>query len=176
MCQDCQRWTLLTKGNFGHSTITVNDALFVNNGFAPLTNFKEGDQPEATFNISAVFGENMKSAIRKFTKDSPTSIVVEDQLQTSAKTKGITWQLMTTADVEVVRGGAILRQDGKSLKLDNLSNPDLMLTVISLYPAPLKLDRQIKGLKRIEMRIPSWTLANGSGTIKVRLSGIPVKQ
>lgn len=175
-CQDCQRWTLLTKGNFGHSTITVNDALFVNNGFAPLTSFKEGDQPEATFNISAVFGENMKSAIRKFTKDSPTSIVVEDQLQTSAKTKSITWQLMTTADVEVVRGGAILRQDGKSLKLDNLSNPDLLLTVISLYPAPLKLDKQIKGLKRIEMRIPAWTLANGSGTIKVRLSGIPVKQ
>lgn len=176
MCQDCQRWTLLTKGNFGHSTITVNDALFVNSGFAPLTNFKDGNQPEATFNISAVYGENMKSAIRKFSKDSPTSIVVEDQLQTSAKTKSIIWQLMTTADVEIVKGGAILHQDGKLLKLENLSGTDYALSIVSLYPAPLKLDKQIKGLKRIEMRIPAWTLANGTGTIKVRLSGIPVKK
>ena len=176
MCQDCQRWTLLTKGNFGHSTITVNDALFVNSGFAPLTNFKDGNQPEATFNISAVYGENMKSAIRKFSKDSPTSIVVEDQLQTSAKTKSIIWQLMTTADVEIVKGGAILHQDGQLLKLENLSGTDYALSIVSLYPAPLKLDKQIKGLKRIEMRIPAWTLANGTGTIKVRLSGIPVKK
>ena len=150
--------------------------MFVNSGFAPLTNFKDGNQPEATFNISAVYGENMKSAIRKFSKDSPTSIVVEDQLQTSAKTKSIIWQLMTTADVEIVKGGAILHQDGKLLKLENLSGTDYALSIVSLYPAPLKLDKQIKGLKRIEMRIPAWTLANGTGTIKVRLSGIPVKK
>ncbi|MGD1893288.1 MAG: heparinase II/III family protein [Cyclobacteriaceae bacterium] len=26
-CQECERWTLLTKNNYGHSTITVNNAL-----------------------------------------------------------------------------------------------------------------------------------------------------
>lgn len=40
-CQDCQRWILLTKGNHGHSTITVNDQRFINNGYAPLISFKE---------------------------------------------------------------------------------------------------------------------------------------
>jgi hypothetical protein len=170
-CQDCQRWTLLTKNNFGHSTVTVNNELFVNNGFAPLTNFENGENPEASFDLTAVYGELLKSAQRHFVKESPTSIVIEDNIETSTKTKLITWQLITTADVEIVDGGAILKQDGKTLKLENLSHPDLIVSVISLYPAPLKLDRQIEGLKRIEIRIPAWTIENGSTKIKVRLSG-----
>ena len=44
-CQQCERWNLLTKNNFGHSTITVNDALFVNSGFAPLIYFQEIPNP-----------------------------------------------------------------------------------------------------------------------------------
>jgi hypothetical protein len=39
--QTGQRWTLLTKNNYGHSTITVNDSLFINNGQATLLNFKD---------------------------------------------------------------------------------------------------------------------------------------
>ncbi|QGY42590.1 hypothetical protein GM418_02660 [Maribellus comscasis] len=170
-CQDCERWTLLTKNNFGHSTISVNDQLFVNNGQATLIEFKEGENPAASFDLTAVYGENMKSAVRTFTKDSPTSIVIEDKMETSEKTRQITWQLMTTADVEIVDGGAVLTQDGQKLKVENLSQPEIIFSVISLDPAPMELDRQIKKLKRLELRIPAWTLENGKGTIKVRLSG-----
>jgi hypothetical protein len=57
------------------------------------------------------------------------------------------------------------------LKLENLSHPDIMVSVVSLYPAPLKSDRQIPNLKRIEIRIPAWTIEEGIVNIKVRLSG-----
>jgi len=171
-CQDCERWTLLTKNNFGHSTISVNDALHNTEGLVTLTDFKEGDQPEATFDMSATLSGQVASASRRFVKDSPTSILIEDQIESSAETKVITWQLMTTSEVEIVKGGAVLKQDGKMLKLENLSHPELSISVISLFPAPLKLDKQIEGLKRIEIRIPAWTLENGKGKIKVRLSGV----
>lgn len=171
-CQDCERWTLLTKNNFGHSTISVNDALHNTEGLVTLTDFMEGDQPEATFDMSATLSGQVARASRRFVKDSPTSILIEDQIESSAETKVITWQLMTTSDVEIVKGGAVLKQDGKMLKLGNLSHPEVSISVISLFPAPLKLDRQIEGLKRIEIRIPAWTLENGKGTIKVRLSGV----
>jgi len=78
---------------------------------------------------------------------------------------------MTTADVELVKGGAVLKQDGKTLILENQSHPELSLSVVSLYPAPLKLDRQMEGLKRLEIRIPAWTVENGKTTLKVRLAG-----
>lgn len=170
-CQTCERWTLLTKNNFGHSTISVNNQLHVVDGQATLTNFKDGQNPEATFDLTPVFGTLLKSAQRRFIKDTPTSIVVEDNIEISEKTKLITWQLMTTADVKIIQGGAILTKDGKTLKLENLSHPELDISIISLYPAPLKLDRQIEGLKRLEIRIPAWTIKSGKTNIKVRLSG-----
>ncbi|MDR0385034.1 MAG: heparinase II/III-family protein [Prevotellaceae bacterium] len=169
-CQQCDRWKLLTKSNYGHSTLTVNDQLHIVGGYASLTDVKEGAQPEAVFDLSAIFGKCLKSAKRSFTKDSPASLTVTDEIETSPETSLITWQLMTTAEVEITKDGAILRQNGKMLKLHNLSHPDFMLSVISLDPAPLVLDRQIKDLKRIELRIPAWTFKDGKGTIGIKLS------
>ena len=170
-CQECERWTLLTKNNYGHSTITINDELHRTEGLVTLSEFKDGANPSATFDMSATLGGLVSSASRIFTKDSPTSIVIEDKIELSDSTKLITWQLMTTADVEIVEGGAVLKQEGKELKLKNLSHPGLALTIVSLYPAPLELDRQIEGLKRIEIRIPAWTMEGNNCNIKVRLSG-----
>lgn len=170
-CQECDRWKLLTKNNFGHSTISVNDELHVVDGLASIIDFKDGGNPEATIDLSPAFGENLKHVKRRFIKDSPVSLLIEDDIVLSDKTKSITWQLMTTADVQLVKGGAILKQEGKELKLENITYPDLDISVISLYPAPLKLDKQIEGLKRIEIRVPAWILKQGRGTLRVRLSG-----
>lgn len=170
-CQDCWRWTLLTKNNYGHSTVTVNNALFVNNGFASLKEFKDGGKPEATFDMTAVYGENMKSATRRFLKEDNRSILIEDKFTVSKTTQSIVWQMMTTADVEIVKGGAVLRQNGKELKLENLAHPELNVSVIQLDPPPFYLDRKIAGLKRIEIRLPAYLVKSGEGMFKVRLAG-----
>jgi hypothetical protein len=78
---------------------------------------------------------------------------------------------MTTADVEVVKGGAILHKNGKELKLENLAHPELTLSVISLDPPPFWLDRKIEGLKRLEIRLPAYLVKNGEGVFKVLLTG-----
>jgi hypothetical protein len=168
--QDSERWTLLTKNNFGHSTISVNNKPFVVDGFAPLIDFKAGEQPEATFDLTAVYGESVKRALRRFVKDEPTSLLIEDQIEISEATEQIVWQLMTTAEVEVINGGAVLRQDGKSLQLENLSHPELEVAVVTLDPPPLELDRKINGLKRLEIRIPAASAVGGKIAIKIKLT------
>ena len=80
--------------------------------------------------------------------------------------------MMTQADVNIVDGGAVLTQDGKKVMLENLSHPEIMVSVISLDPAPMKLDKQIKGLKRLEIKIPAWLIENNSDVIKVRLKAL----
>ena len=170
-CQDCDRWKLLTKNNFGHSTLSVNNELFINEGQASLIDFADDEKPEASFDLTAVYGENLKSAKRKFTKDSPNSILIRDQIEISDKTELITWQLMTTADIELRKGGAVLFQDGKKLKIDILSHPGMNMSVVSLYPPPLELDVRMEGLKRLEIRFPVWMIKEDSMEIEVRLSG-----
>lgn len=170
-CQQCERWTLLTKNNFGHSTLTIDDQLHKVDGKAIITDFKDGDRPEATINMDATFEGQLESAHRRFVKDSPASLIIDDRITANDSTKMVTWQLMTVADVEIVKGGAILRQNGKTLKLENLSHPDISVSVISLDPPPLQLDRRIENLKRVELRIPAYLLDDKKTNIKVRLSG-----
>lgn len=169
-CQNCQRWTLLTKNNYGHSTLTVNNALHVNRGFASIIDYKGVEKPEVTIDMSEVFGGLLKGVTRRFLKEDNSSISIEDKFQLTDSTQNITWQLMTTADVQIVKGGAMLNQGGKQLKLENLSHPELDVSIISLDPPPMALDRKIEGLKRIEIRMPAYLFPQKQGTITVRLS------
>jgi hypothetical protein len=170
-CQNCDRWKLLTKNNFGHSTLSVNNQLHVVDGKAEIVDFKDGEQPEATIDITPAFAGLLKSAQRRFVKEDMGSLIIEDNIEISAETKWIIWQMLTQADVQPVKGGAVLRQDGQTLKLENLSHPEIMVSVISLDPPPLPIDKTIENLKRIEIRIPAWTIENSKTTLKVRLSG-----
>ena len=170
-CQECDRWKLLNKNNFGHSTISVNNQLHVVDGKATIVDFKTVIRPEATIDMTATFKGQLKSASRRFVKDSPNSLLIEDNIEISDETELITWQLMTQADVEIIDGGAILRQDGQSLKIENFSHPGLTMSVISLNPPPLYLDCKKEGLKRLEIRIPAWTVEDEKLSIRVRLSG-----
>jgi hypothetical protein len=170
-CQECDRWKLLNKGNFGHSTISVNNQLHLVDGKATIVDFKTGEKPEATIDMTPTFAGQLKRASRRFLKDSPRSLLIEDIIELSLETKLITWQLITQADVEIVKGGALLKQSGKSLKVENLSHPELTMSIISLYPPPLNIDTKKEGLKRIEIRIPAWTIEGATTKIRVRLSG-----
>jgi hypothetical protein len=169
-CQECDRWKLITKNNYGHSTLTVNGQLHKANAQATLLEVTEGVRPEAVFDISAPYTGLLKSAIRTFAKDSPTSLLITDVIETLPETELVTWQFMTVADVELTKQGAILRQDGKTLQVVNLSHPGFLFSVVSLDPAPMALDRRIKGLKRLELRIPAWTIREGRETVKIRLA------
>ncbi|MBX2815226.1 MAG: heparinase II/III-family protein [Saprospiraceae bacterium] len=169
-CQDCERWTLLTKNNFGHSTLTVNNQLHVVDGMATITQFGTGAQPTCTIDMSPVFAGTLEQAKRVYTKEDNASLLITDVIKPNDSTEVVTWQVMTQADVEFAPDGLVLRQDGQRLYVENLSHPDLQFSVISLDPPPLLLDRKIEGLKRLELRIPAYLLDGQESTISLRLT------
>lgn len=170
-CQECDRWKLLTKNNFGHSTLSVNDQLHIADGLATIKNFKDGVQAEVTIDITPSLKGQLKTAERRFVKDSPNSLVIEDYIEPHEATQAITWQMMTTAAVEIIDGGAKLTQQGRVLELQNLSHPQISVTVVDLNPPPIELDVEIPGLKRIEIKIPAKSFNEKNGPLKVRLQG-----
>ena len=169
--QDSERWTLLTKGNHGHSTITVNNQRFNVRGYAPITGFKNESKPAVTIDMSSIFQGQLASLQRRFVKESSQSCLIEDKFEISDSTKNITWALMTVANVRPIKNGAILKQSGKELRLQILSPSDSEVSVIPLDPPPLKIDKTIDNLKRIEIRIPADAVKGRRGLIQVRLSG-----
>jgi hypothetical protein len=85
-------------------------------------------------------------------------------------TKLLNWAVMTTADVIPVKNGALLKQDGKELKLEILSPANVEVSIIMMDPPPLELDKKIPHLKRVEVRVPAYLFPEKSAAIKVRLS------
>lgn len=168
-CQNCQRWLLLSKSNFGHSTLTVDDARFKVGGKASIINFKEGVNPQATFDMTPVFKGYLKSERRKFIKDSDHSLIIQDDFIPDDSTQSLTWAIMTTAEVSPSANGAVLKQDGKQLFVKIISPAGIKVSIISLDPPPLDIDKRIENLKRVELRVPAY-LFKKTGTIKVRLS------
>ena len=171
--QGSQRYLLLTKGSHGHSTLVVNDAPHNVEGYAPIIDFKDGsngENPEAVIDMTDIFKGQLKNATRKFIKEGSRSILVEDKIETNDSTKMLTWQMMTTAEVIPVKDGAVLKQDGKELRLEILSPENMNVSIISLDPPPMKLDLTVENLKRIEVRVPAWLL-DEEGKIIVRLGG-----
>ena len=171
-CQECERWTLLTKSNKGHSTITINDERHHADAYAALTHFEKGNTPNVTFDMTEISGGALNAHHRTFTKDTDHSVLIEDDIEINDSTNNITWGLMTVAEVEMAVNGAILKQDGKQLNLEILSPEGLSISVISLDPPPLSIDKTIEDLKRIEIRIPAWTIENNECNIRVRLYNI----
>ncbi|MFT3946490.1 MAG: heparinase II/III family protein [Agriterribacter sp.] len=170
MCQDCERWTLLTKGNFGHSTISINNARFNVAGQATLADFKSSSKPEATFNMTEIFPGLVEKAERKFVKDSDHSITIVDELVMTDSAKTINWAIMTTAEVIPAKNGAVLKQDGRSLNLSVASPAGIQVSTIMMDPPPMALDRRIAHLKKVVLNIPAYIFNNKKATITVRLS------
>jgi hypothetical protein len=170
--QNSQRWTLLSKNNFGHSTLTVNDQLHVVDGSASLISFKESDiNPEGEFDLTRVFKDQLKSAKRKFTKISDQQLRVEDVLELSDQTRTVTWAMMTQADAKVINGGVLLTQNGKTLKVLMKQPLDAEIKIVSKDPPPLEYDMKIPKLKRLEFKISANSLKANGSKIVVELTG-----
>ena len=168
-CQDCERWELLTKNNHGHSTLTVNDERHIVDGYSSVLDFKTGKKPEVTFDLTPSLEGQVNSATRTFTKKGGSVLLIEDDIETNENTEYVTWQLITQAEIALIDDGAILKQDGKELKLNNLSHPGIRLDVISLDPPPHKLDKVMENLKRIELKIPVSDKDRNRKALKIRI-------
>ena len=172
--QDSPRWSLLTKGNRFHSTLTVNGERHNVKGFAPITAFHTDSQPETvTLDLSSTFHykNQLNKEIRTFRKINGKTLQIEDDFTPSDSTKKVTWQMMTRAAVTTTPHGAILKQDGKKLLLKIIRPDSLNVSVVSLNPPPLSYDKKIKSLKRIDITIPYYMLGHKQQKLIVQLEG-----
>jgi len=168
--QDGRRWELLTKNNFGHSTLTVNGQPHRVAGRALLVDTDlAASQPGGTFDLRPVFGENLAGAWRSFRLLDERRLQVRDSLVFSPQTQALTWQFITQAEVEVTEAGAVLRQDGKQLMLRVRQPSAFEVKVVPLSPPPLPYDKDLPGWKRIELVVSRAAFAGDSGEIVVEL-------
>jgi hypothetical protein len=170
--QESRRWTLLTKNNFGHSTLTINGQFHLvdERGLLVSVDQRSG-QPAAKFDLTQLFGENTNSVERSFQRIAGQTLRITDKIGFSSTTRDITWQMITRAEVLVRNKTLFLRQDGSELALYVINEEPCEISVVNLQPPPLPYDKEIDGLKRIELKWDRLDFKGESATIRVELSG-----
>jgi hypothetical protein len=160
--QDSRRWTLLTKNNFGHSTLTINGEPHLVDARSTLIRMDlRDDRPEVVFDLTPVYGDHAEKAERTFKRISDHCLRISDRVVFSPSTASLRWQMMTTANVHLRNNTVYCRQDGKELALYVLNNEPEVITVVELDPPPLPYDKRIPGLKKIEI---TWERASFGGS------------
>lgn len=173
--QDSPRWTLLTKNSGGHSTLVINGEPHLADARAPLVRREmRGEIPLFTFDLSGLYGDHIRKARRTFSKLSATRLRISDELEFSALTRRLSWQMITRAQVLEVDGGLRLDQDNSTLFLRIPSDIPHEVRVISLYPPPLEYDKQIEGLKRVEIHWDRDAFPGDAATLRIELDSTPL--
>lgn len=172
--QDSPRWSLLTKNSGGHSTLIVNRKMHLADARATLFSRElQGPNPQFTFDLSSLYGDHMERARRSFSRTSETGLLISDKLLFSSKTKSMTWQLITRAELKVKGDIVELHQDGKILYLRVGTDAPFKLKEVSLSPPPLSYDKDIEGLKRLEIHWDRNDFQGEAGTLNVELDSKP---
>ena len=172
--QDSRRWSLLTKNNFGHSTFTVNGEMHLVDGRSTLIRKDLRTLvPSFTFEMTPVFGSNIQLAERSYSRVSDTRLRITDELLFSPDTRNLTWQMMTQAEVIIKKKGVILKQEGRELYLEIDVEVPYKVNVVEVSPPPLSFDKDIPGLKRIEIQLERDAFTGDSGVIIVELTKDP---
>lgn len=150
--QDSPRWSLLTKNNLGHSTLTVNGAYHRAIARARLLRVDLRSQnPLASFDLTPLFGKNVERVVRTFSRVTPHTLRIVDDIEPSPQTRLLTWQLITRADIDVNGEDIRLTMAGKNLHIELKEGRPVKVDVAGLSPPPLEYDKNIPGLKRLEI-------------------------
>jgi len=146
--QDSSRWSLLTKGNHFHNTITVNDERHLVKGNASMA---QVDATTVKIDMTEIFGANVKKAIRTIQRSDTYEVTIHDEILPSSKTKKVVWAFLTQATVSIDSNTVTLQANGQSIVMKVLEPKNAKIVVVPLDPPPLGHDRKIPGLKRIEI-------------------------
>jgi hypothetical protein len=174
--QESKRWSLLTKNNFGHSTLTVNGEMHRADGrVAMVAKDVRSASPEFTFGMTPLYGDKLNLAERSFSRPSESVLRIRDEFVFSEKTKDLRWQMITRAEVRMETEHLILQQDGKQILLTPLMEVPYQVEVVDLSPPPLDYDKNIPGLKRIEFRVDRKSFPGNRGSMVLELQPSDLK-
>ncbi len=133
--QDAVRWTIFRLNNYAHSTLTINDSLQKVEGYAKIDKYSDNDDfMFAASDISSLYTDHLIKAVRGVAIKDGKYVIIRDEVETPGETTRVRWNLVTEAEVELGKKGAILTKDGKTLFLHVEGHENIRMKTWSTAP------------------------------------------
>lgn len=116
---DADRWKIFRIGPHGHGILRFDDAQQHIRGNGHIVRFSgDGDMPHTVVDLSGVYPAQTSRVLRGLAMLPGRHVLLQDEWTANADVRHVTWQMLTTADVEIGDKQVVLRQDGKQMRLD----------------------------------------------------------
>ena len=134
--QDAERWTIFRYNNLSHSTLVVNSQHQRVNGTAPIIRYSdERSFPHVVFDMSDVYEGQLAKALRGAALLPTGQVIIQDEFEAANQPATVRWAMVTPAKVSIeTNKSAILRKDGKSMRLTVLTDKEIQLKTYSTEP------------------------------------------
>lgn len=115
--QNGQRWDVFRLGNTAHSTITINNEKHLVDGNPEIIEtYQEKHCKGAKLDLTSLYGDNIKSVVRKVALDVKDNLVISDNVETNEKSAEIMWTMVVAAEAEIISQNEIkLSKEGKCM-------------------------------------------------------------
>ena len=163
--QDSKRWAIYNDGPESHNILRFNSAAPWVEGNAELRPAKHADITAGfVADLTPAYAGQVKSVARGYSLRPDHSVVIRDEWTTGDRATLVTAQWMTYAKVALEKDGALLTQNGETLRL-RVSPSGAHLAVEDWSKAPNAWDSAHPGLSRIVIRVS--TAARTAGQLVV---------
>ncbi|MGV3560258.1 heparinase II/III domain-containing protein [Larkinella arboricola] len=164
--QNSQRWQVFRYNNFVHNTLTINNAMQVVNGQAPITAVsKTPTFMNAVTDMTELYAESVQKAVRGIALVDKSYVVVRDELENKAAPTTVRWTMLTPTDVKILGNNkAELTKDGKKLVLEVREPANVVLKTWTTE-SPNEYDAPNPGTVRVGFEIPVAASAKTALTV-----------
>ena len=128
-----RRWTYYRMTNLSHNTLVIGDQLQNIQAVARVTDFRSAPKmAQATIDMSDAYESQAASVVRKASLPDRKRVVIRDTI--TAPKDAVRWGMVTRAKIELDGSKAVLRQNGKTMRVEILSPAGAKFEVLSTKP------------------------------------------
>ena len=122
--QDGARWTVFRINNYSHNTLTINGRLHRVKGRAGIIHFSgDAEDSHTVVDLTEIFSGQADKVVRGFKMLPDRQVLIQDELSGLKPDDLVQWTFVTRAEVSVDGCHALLKQEGKTLRI-TLASPD----------------------------------------------------
>lgn len=158
------RWKVYALGPHSHSIPLIDDLPPDEQATATLTAFSAAAQ-SAVFDLTTLYKTRAASVRRGLRIENTDTLVIRDELAGVAAGAVYRFSWMTRAAVETDADGAVLRQNGKTLRLSVSADADVRIVNEDASQPPTAYDAPLPGLRRLSVLL---TVKKPAHAIEIR--------
>ena len=159
------RWEAFRYGNFGHNTLTANNAFLDADGVAGFTDFTaESNDRSMTIDLTPCFPDTMERITRTFEINGNKNVVIRDEWSGKPALKTLTWRMFTRTKVSPKGSTVAFSAGGKQLTMEIIKPEGAVFTTRPATEMLGELDTPLPGVQAVEINLEA-----PGGLLEVRL-------